>query len=74
MRKWESRLSELKTTREYAALARELDIAKKTNEGAEEEIRRLAGEYEEIRKGLAPGDMISRRDLGGERGGKGAGR
>ncbi|HYX25629.1 MAG TPA: efflux RND transporter periplasmic adaptor subunit [Thermoanaerobaculia bacterium] len=28
----------------------------------------------EIRKGLAPGDMISRRDLGGERGGKGAGR
>ena len=53
VRKWESRLSELKTTREYAALARELDIAKKTNEGAEEEIRRLAGEYEEIRKGLA---------------------
>src|SRR5881409_1494684 len=52
VRKWESRLSELKTTREYAALARELDIAKKTNEGAEEEIRRLAGEYEEIRKGL----------------------
>jgi len=42
VRKWESRLSELKTTREYAALARELDIAKKTNEGAEEEIRRLA--------------------------------
>ena len=53
VRKWESRLSELKTTREYAALARELDIAKKTNQGAEEEIRRLAGEYEEIRKGLA---------------------
>jgi len=53
VRKWESRLSELKTTREYAALARELDIAKKTNQGAEEEIRRLAGEYEEIKKGLA---------------------
>jgi predicted nucleic acid-binding Zn-ribbon protein len=50
--KWESRLSELKTTREYAALARELDIAKKTNQGAEEEIRRLAGEYEEIKRGL----------------------
>jgi uncharacterized protein len=53
VRKWESRLSELKTTREYAALARELDIAKKTNQTAEEEIKRLSGEYEEIRKGLA---------------------
>ena len=45
VRKWESRLSELKTPREYAALARELDIAKKTNQTAEEEIRRLSGEY-----------------------------
>jgi predicted nucleic acid-binding Zn-ribbon protein len=52
VRKWESRLSELKTPREYAALARELDIAKKTNQTAEEEIRRLGGEYEEIKKGL----------------------
>jgi predicted nucleic acid-binding Zn-ribbon protein len=52
VRKWEARLSELKTPREYAALARELDIAKKTNQGADEEIKRLAGEYEEIRKGL----------------------
>jgi predicted nucleic acid-binding Zn-ribbon protein len=53
VRKWESRLSELKTPREYAALARELDIAKKTNQTAEEEIRRLAGEYEELKKGTA---------------------
>jgi uncharacterized protein len=52
VRKWESRLSELKTPREYAALARELDIAKKTNQTADEEIKRLAGEYEEIKKGL----------------------
>jgi uncharacterized protein len=52
VRKWESRLSELKTPREYAALARELDIAKKTNQTADEEIRRLAGEYEEIKKWL----------------------
>jgi predicted nucleic acid-binding Zn-ribbon protein len=50
VRKWESRLSELKTPREYAALARELDIAKKTNQTADEEIRRLAGEYEELKK------------------------
>ena len=53
VRKWESRLSELKTPREYAALARELDIAKKTNQTAEEEIRRLSGEYEELKKGIA---------------------
>src|SRR4030088_139926 len=52
VKKWESRLNELKTPREYATLARELDIAKKTNETAEEEIRRLGGEYEEIKKGL----------------------
>src|SRR6266403_3040529 len=53
VRKWESRLSELKTPREYAALARELDIAKKTNQTAEEEIRRLSGEYEDLKKGTA---------------------
>jgi predicted nucleic acid-binding Zn-ribbon protein len=49
VRKWESRLNELKTPREYAALARELDIAKKTNQGAELELQRLAGEYEAIK-------------------------
>ena len=50
VRKWESRLNELKTPREYAALARELDIAKKTNQTADEEIKRLALEYGELRK------------------------
>ena len=49
MRKWEARLNELKTPREYAALARELDIAKKTNQTAEEEIKRLGGEYVEVK-------------------------
>ncbi|HEY5677808.1 MAG TPA: C4-type zinc ribbon domain-containing protein [Myxococcales bacterium] len=49
VRKWEARLNELKTPREYAALARELDIAKKTNQTAEEEIKRLAGEYVEVK-------------------------
>ena len=43
VRKWESRLNELKTPREYAALARELDIAKKTNQTAAEELQKLAG-------------------------------
>ncbi len=50
VRKWESRLNELKTPREYAALARELDIAKKTNQTADEEIKKLAGEYGELKK------------------------
>jgi predicted nucleic acid-binding Zn-ribbon protein len=49
VRKWETRLNELKTPREYAALARELDIAKKTNQTAEEEVKRLAGEYDALR-------------------------
>jgi predicted nucleic acid-binding Zn-ribbon protein len=32
VRKWEARLAEQRTTREYAALAREIDIAKKANQ------------------------------------------
>ena len=56
VRKWESRLNELKTPREYAALARELDIAKKTNQGAELELVRLAGEYEGLKVSLAAAD------------------
>jgi uncharacterized protein len=50
VKKWESRLTELKTPREYAALARELDIAKKTNTTAEEEIKRLTAEYIDLKK------------------------
>lgn len=56
VRKWESRLNELKTPREYAALARELDIAKKTNTTAEEELKRLLGEYEDLKKSVASGE------------------
>jgi uncharacterized protein len=57
VRKWESRLNELKTPREYAALARELDIAKKTNQTAGEEIQRLAGEYTDLKKLSEAGDL-----------------
>jgi uncharacterized protein len=49
-KKWESRLTELKTPREYAALARELDILKKSNITAGEEIKRLTNEYIELKK------------------------
>jgi predicted nucleic acid-binding Zn-ribbon protein len=51
-RKWETRQSELKTPREYAALTRELDILKKTNQTAQAELQRLSGEYDELKKGL----------------------
>ena len=57
VRKWESRLNELKTPCEYAALARELDIAKKTNQTADEEIKRLAGEYGELKKQVEAGEQ-----------------
>jgi hypothetical protein len=50
VRKWESRLNELKTPREYAALARELDIAKKTNQTADEELKKLSAEYIELKR------------------------
>ena len=56
VRKWESRLNELKTPREYAALARELDIAKKTNQTADEEIKRLAIEHGEVKKQVEAGE------------------
>ena len=41
VRKWEARLSEQRTTREYAALAREVDIAKKSNQTMVEELAEL---------------------------------
>jgi predicted nucleic acid-binding Zn-ribbon protein len=58
VRKWESRLNELKTPREYAALARELDIAKKTNQTAEEDIKRLALEYDDLRRQAAAAEQV----------------
>lgn len=41
VRKWEARLSEQRSTREYAALAREIDIAKKANATMAEELVEL---------------------------------
>jgi predicted nucleic acid-binding Zn-ribbon protein len=58
VRKWESRLNELKTPREYAALARELDIAKKTNLTADEELKRLSTEYLDIKKQVEASEAV----------------
>lgn len=50
VKKWEGRLAEIRTPREYAALSREIDIAKKTNESVGEQIKQLAAQAEEIQK------------------------
>jgi predicted nucleic acid-binding Zn-ribbon protein len=52
VKKWEGRLGEIRTPREYAALSREIDIAKKTNDGQSEQIRELVAQGAEIRKAL----------------------
>jgi predicted nucleic acid-binding Zn-ribbon protein len=41
VKKWEARLTEQRSTREYAALAREIDIAKKSNLTMAEELIEL---------------------------------
>ncbi len=52
VKKWEGRLGEIKTPREYAALSREIDIAKKTNDTQSEQIRALVAQALELRAGL----------------------
>jgi len=52
VKKWEGRLGEIRTPREYAALSREIDIAKKTNEGQSEQLKAIAAAALEIKKSL----------------------
>jgi uncharacterized protein len=52
VKKWEGRLGEIKTPREYAALSREIDIAKKTNETQSEQLKELAHQATELRRAL----------------------
>lgn len=52
VKKWEGRLAEIRTPREYAALSREIDIAKKTNESAGEQTKLLAAQAEEIGRAI----------------------
>ncbi|MCP3104886.1 C4-type zinc ribbon domain-containing protein [Myxococcus sp. K15C18031901] len=53
VKKWEARLSEQRSTREYSALAREIDIAKKANLTMAEELteltKKLGADREAIR-------------------------
>jgi predicted nucleic acid-binding Zn-ribbon protein len=50
VKKWEGRLGDIKTPREYAALNREIEISKKQNEHANEQIRELAQVAGELQK------------------------
>ena len=71
VKKWEGRLSEQRSTREYSALAREIDIAKKQNVTTGEEIVSLAKQAEDLRlvvdERIAAHDGIA-REIGGKAG------
>lgn len=52
VKKWESRLTEQRSTREYAALAREIDIAKKANLSLAEELAGLTSQLNAQREAV----------------------
>ncbi len=63
VKKWEGRLGEIRTPREFAALSREIDIAKKTNDGQSEHVRELVAQATEIRKSIdAREEELSERE------------
>lgn len=61
VKKWESRLADMRTTREYAALAREIDIAKKAILNQEEELKALVDQSAELRRALSDKEAELRR-------------
>jgi predicted nucleic acid-binding Zn-ribbon protein len=52
VKKWEGRLGEIRTPREYAALSREIDIARKTNDTQSEQLKALTAQAAEIQMAL----------------------
>lgn len=60
-KKWEARLAEMRTTREYAALAREIDISKKAILNLEEENKALVEGATAIRNALLEKEAELRR-------------
>jgi uncharacterized protein len=63
VKKWEGRLGEIRTPREYAALSREIDIARKTNDGQAEHVKELTAQAGEIRAALdAKEEELSERE------------
>jgi uncharacterized protein len=69
VKKWEARLSEQRSTREYAALAREIDIAKKANTTMAESLVELAKTQATQREAVKAkeGEFAGRNDqIGGK--------
>ena len=67
VKKWEGRLGEIRTPREYAALSREIDIARKTNETQNENLKALALQAAELQKSLeTAADALSEREMAAE--------
>jgi hypothetical protein len=52
IKKWEGRLSEIRTPREYAALSREIDISKKSVENLEQQNLELRAMSEPIKQAI----------------------
>jgi predicted nucleic acid-binding Zn-ribbon protein len=57
VKKWESRLTEQRSTREYAALAREIDIAKKGTVTSGEEVTELGKQANLVREAVKTRDQ-----------------
>jgi predicted nucleic acid-binding Zn-ribbon protein len=69
VKKWEGRLSEQRSPREYAALAREIDIAKKANQSMAEELVELGKSLGGMRESLKgkESEFLGRQDqIGGQ--------
>jgi predicted nucleic acid-binding Zn-ribbon protein len=67
VKKWEGRLAEIRTPREYAALSREIDIAKKSNDTQSEQVKQLAAEAADVRKALDErGESLAEAELGAQ--------
>ncbi len=67
VKKWEGRLGEIKTPREFAALSREIDIAKKTNDGQHEQVKELGAQAGELKKLIdAKEEVLSEREAGAQ--------
>lgn len=63
VKKWEGRLGEIRTPREYAALSREIDIAKKTNDSQSEQVKELAVQAAALQKNVeAKEEELSERE------------
>jgi predicted nucleic acid-binding Zn-ribbon protein len=53
IKKWEARLNEIKSNRDYQALSREIEAARKANLGIEDEILRKMQEIEDLKTSIA---------------------